>query len=65
MIEYKFVEVTGKGVINTNYESEDGRSAQEVIEDYARSSYRFVGILPKKYVGYGTLKSYDLVFEKI
>lgn len=65
MVEYKFVEVNLRGAINKRYESEDGQSPQEIIEEYAKRSYRFINILPKSYVGYGTLKTYDLVFEKI
>lgn len=65
MVEYKFVEVNLKGALNKRYEGIDGRSPQEIIEEYAKRSYRFINILPKSYVGYGTLKTYDLVFEKI
>lgn len=65
MVEYKFVEVNIKGAFNTRYESIDGRSPQEIIEEYAKRSYRFINILPKSSVGSGTLKTYDLVFEKI
>lgn len=65
MVEYEFVEVNLKGALSTRYESIDGRSPQEIIEEYAKRSYRFINILPKSYVGYGTLKTYDLVFEKI
>ena len=65
MVEYEFVEVKLRGAFNTRYESIDGRSPQEIIEEYTKRSYRFINILPKSYVGYGTLKTYDLVFEKI
>lgn len=65
MVEYEFVEVNLRGALNKRYESIDGRFPQEIIEEYAKRSYRFINILPKSYVGYGTLKTYDLVFEKI
>lgn len=41
-----------------------GYEHREIIDEYARKGYRYVGYIPTSIRGYGKLAEYDLVFEK-
>lgn len=58
MKKYEYVTVhTGKFI---GARSEDHR---DIIDQYAKQGYRYVGFIPTKMSDYGKIKDMDLVFE--
>lgn len=37
---------------------------KEIIDKYAEQGYRYVGFIPTKLDGHGSLRNIDLIFEK-
>ncbi len=64
MKEYKFIRMTMKMFKGYRSSEKYGNADhREVIRNMAAEGWRFVGKLPVDTGGYGTLISYDLVFE--
>ena len=59
MKEYEFVNVK-----NANFWTARSTEHREIIREYAKKGYRFVGFIPTTIEGYGRITSFDLVFEK-
>ena len=57
MYEYEYVRVQSKDLVGSSF-----GGCQDVIDEYARRGYRFVGCLPAVYLK--VLQSFDLVFER-
>lgn len=57
MVKYKYesVKIALGGTLKEDH--------QEIINQYARRGYRFVGIVPTKFNG-SIMTNFDLVFEK-
>ena len=59
MIKHEYVNVKFKskfaGVISAEH--------RDIIDDYARRGYKYVGYIPTKQIGYGMIKEIDLIFE--
>ncbi|MBR5513132.1 MAG: DUF4177 domain-containing protein [Ruminococcus sp.] len=68
MKKYKFIRMTWKmKMFKSGYRSSEkygNADHREVIRNMALEGWRFVGKLPVDPGGYGSLMSYDLVFEK-
>ncbi|MCQ2549952.1 MAG: DUF4177 domain-containing protein [Lachnospiraceae bacterium] len=59
MKQYEYVRITPKGAFVEKFEFH-----REIIDDYARRGYKYVGYIPTKIAGYGYITEMDLVFEK-
>ena len=47
------------------YKTENGKiSPRQVIDDMAEKGFRYVGNVPVKQAGYGSLIEYDMIFER-
>lgn len=57
MYEYEYVRVQNHDFVGSSFED-----CQEIINEYARKGYRFVGCLPAVYLR--VLERFDLVFER-
>ena len=58
--EYEYVHVSFRSGILNSTQSEH----KEIIDKYAQNGYRYVGYIPTKEIGTGSLGEMDLVFEK-
>lgn len=59
MKQYEYVRLKGNRFIGANFEAH-----REVIDEYARKGFAYVGYVPVIVSDYGKFKAIDLVFEK-
>jgi len=60
MMQYEYVTVKIKKAGLWSYRYTQHR---ELIDEYAKKGYRYVGFVPTNLVGYGQMAEMDLVFE--
>lgn len=58
MFKYEYVKVNNEAVMASKFTQH-----REIIDEYARKGYRFIGFVPMKSDSYGRIKEMDLVFE--
>ena len=59
MYEYKYVShKTGGGFFGGGYEH------REIIDQYAKDGWRYVGFIPTHFTGHGGIAEVDLIFER-
>ena len=64
MIRYTYVRIRSGLGGTYYYKGENGKiSPRQVIDDMAAQGYRYVGNIPIKQGGYGSLLEYDMIFE--
>lgn len=59
MKKYKYEQIHINKLIGAK--SEDHRN---IIDEYAKKGYRYVGFIPTSMTDYGKIKDIDLIFEK-
>ena len=59
IVIYKYIYVKSK--IRSMFSESDYK---QLIDQYSQEGWRFVGIIPTVFGGYGQMKEMDLVFEK-
>ncbi len=60
MKEYEFVSVD----VSTTIRTVKSEKHREIIKEYAKKGYRYVGYIPTEIPVYGIMKKIDLIFEK-
>ena len=59
-MKYEYVNVKNAGFFSAkSYEH------RQIIDEYAKKGFRYVGFVPTTIESYGRITSYDLIFEKI
>lgn len=61
MKEYQYVPLAVGGgffIDNSDYQH------RTIINDYAQQGWRYVGFVPSRFTGNGSIKEIDLIFEK-
>lgn len=59
MVEYKYVSIDSEKLIGSTFTEH-----RNIIDEYAKQGYRFVGYIPIEMTNYGKYKIIDLIFEK-
>lgn len=59
MKKYEYVEVYIDKIIGSRSDSH-----REIIDEYAKKGYKYVGFIPVSMSNYGKIRKMDLVFEK-
>lgn len=59
MFKYEYVKVVNEALMNSKFTQH-----RDVIDDYAKRGFRYVGFIPAKSDGYGRIREMDLIFEK-
>lgn len=59
MFKYEYVKVDNEAMIASKFTQH-----RDIIDEYAKKGYRYVGFVPIKSDSYGRIKEIDLVFEK-
>ncbi len=58
MKKYEYVRIKGDKVLGCKFEEH-----REIIDEYARKGFSYVGFVPVNIAEYGKFKEIDLVFE--
>lgn len=59
MFKYEYVTIDNESLMSSKFTEH-----REIISEYAKKGYRYVGFIPTKSDGYGRIKEIDLIFEK-
>ncbi|WP_295094387.1 DUF4177 domain-containing protein [Ruminococcus sp.] len=64
-MKYKYIRIRSSLGGTYYYKTEYGKiSPRQVIDDMAEKGFRYVGNVPVKQAGYGSLIEYDMIFER-
>jgi len=58
MVKYVYVSVKSNRLIGSEFTEH-----REIIDEYAKAGYRYIGYIPTKITDHGKLKAVDLIFE--
>ena len=56
MYRYEYVEAQAEVFFNS-------ANHREIIDEYAERGFRFINAIPTSFSSYGSIKTFDLVFE--
>ena len=58
MFKYEYIRINSEAIMSSKFTQH-----RNIIDEFAKKGYRYIGFIPTKSDGYGRHKELDLIFE--